>query len=64
MEELLTIRESAARMRMSVSAFYDHVRPTLPVVSAGRRKMVRAEDLAQWTEAHRITGGVQNASAR
>ena len=58
---LLSLDDCAKRMGVPVRTFRKNVRPTLPVVPVGRRKMVRPEDLERWIEEHIVVGGVQGA---
>lgn len=59
--ELLTLQEASELLRLPRSTFQQRVRPTLPVVSIGSRKLVRHEDLDRWIEEHIVVGGVQGA---
>lgn len=58
---MLTLAECAEEMRLPRSTFQSRVRPTLPVVSIGSRKLVRREDLDRWIAEHVVIGGVQGA---
>ncbi len=58
---LMTLDDCAKRMGLPRQTFRDHVRPTLPVVAVGRRRMVRPEDLERWIQEHVVVGGVQGA---
>lgn len=48
---LLTRREAAAALGMSLSHFQRHVQPHLPCVYSGQLRLYRPSDLERWTEA-------------
>lgn len=45
---LLTRREAAAELNMSLSHFQRHVQPYLPCVYSGRLRLYRRADLEEW----------------
>jgi hypothetical protein len=47
---LLTRREAAAALGMSLRHFQRHVQPFLPCVYSGQLRLYRPRDLARWTE--------------
>ena len=47
---LLTRREAAASLGMSLSHFQRHVQPYLPCVYSGQLRLYRPEDLERWSE--------------
>ncbi len=51
-EDLLTIDEARALVRVDRSTFFALIRPTIRVVRVGRRVFVRRDDLARWLDEH------------
>jgi hypothetical protein len=47
---LLTRREAAAALGMSLSHFQRHVQPFLPCVYSGQLRLYRPADLERWSE--------------
>lgn len=47
---LLTRREAAAVLGMSLSHFQRHVQPFLPCVYSGQLRLYRPADLERWSE--------------
>ncbi len=47
---LLTRREAAAALGMSLSHFQRHVQPFLPCVYSGQLRLYRLADLERWAE--------------
>ena len=47
---LLTRREAAAALSMSLSHFQRHVQPFLPCVYSGQLRLYRPADLERWSE--------------
>jgi hypothetical protein len=48
---LLTRKEAAAALGMSLSHFQRHVQPQLPCVYSGQLRLYRPSDLERWAEA-------------
>jgi hypothetical protein len=47
---LLTRREAAEALSMSLSHFQRHVQPHLPCVYSGQLRLYRLRELARWAE--------------
>lgn len=47
---LLTRREAAAALGMSLSHFQRHVQPFIPCVYSGQLRLYRPADLERWSE--------------
>jgi hypothetical protein len=56
---LLTRREAAGALGMSLSHFQRHVQPWLPCVYSGHLRLYRPRDLEQWVADH-----LENADPR
>lgn len=54
---LLTRREAAAALGMSLSHFQRHVQPFLPCIYSGQLRLYRPSDLARWAEKQACTRG-------
>jgi excisionase family DNA binding protein len=48
---LLTRREAAAALGVSLSHFQRHIQPNIPCVYSGQLRLYRLEDLERWAEA-------------
>lgn len=54
---LLTRREAAAALGMSLSHFQRHVQPTLRCVYSGQLRLYRPSDLERWAESQACAHG-------
>lgn len=54
---LLTRREAAEALGMSLSHFQRHVQSQLPCIYSGQLRLYRPVDLERWTDDHAITVG-------
>ena len=54
---LLTRRESAEALNMSLSHFQRHVQPELPCVYSGHLRRFRQADLERWADDHAVDLG-------
>ena len=54
---LLTRREAAAALSMSLSHFQRHVQPYLRCVYSGQLRLYRPGDLERWAESEACTPG-------
>jgi hypothetical protein len=61
---LLTRREAAEALGMSLSHFQRHVQPWLPCVYSGHLRLYRPADLEQWVADQVEVGAVPLAGAR
>lgn len=61
---LLTRREAAEALGMSLSHFQRHVQPWLPCVYSGHLRLYRPADLEQWIVDHLDTDEAQLVGAR
>lgn len=61
---LLTRREAAETLGMSLSHFQRHVQPWLPCVYSGHLRLYRPTDLEQWVVDHLEASVVPLAGAR
>jgi hypothetical protein len=61
---LLTRREAAEALGMSLSHFQRHVQPWLPCVYSGHLRLYRPADLEQWVADHLEAGMAPVAGAR
>lgn len=52
---LLTRREAAEALGMSLSHFQRHVQPYVPCVYSGQLRLYRPEDLERWAETQACT---------
>jgi hypothetical protein len=52
---LLTRRQAAAALAMSLSHFERHVQPHLPCVLSGQLRLYRPGDLKRWADRHTAT---------
>lgn len=53
----LNQEEAAAALGMSVDCFVEHVKPELPVVHAGRRRIYNVAALQAWLDRTQTRGG-------
>jgi hypothetical protein len=60
---LLTRREAAEALGMSLSHFQRHVQPWLPCVYSGHLRLYRPADLEQWVADHLETNTERLAAA-
>lgn len=58
----LTQEEAAAALGVSVETFTRHIRPTLPSVPAGSKRLYRVTAIEEWLEAQEIQGGRRTAA--
>jgi hypothetical protein len=61
---LLSRREAADALGMSLSHFQRHVQPWLPCVYSGHLRLYRLSDLERWVADHIEAGGRTIAGAR
>jgi hypothetical protein len=61
---LLSRKEAAAELRISLQTFLRHVMPDLPVIRVGKLLMFRPADLARWVNRQaRIEGEKRGRAA-
>lgn len=58
----LTQQEAAAALGVSVETFVEHIRPTLPSVPAGSRRLYRVSAIEEWLQEQEIQGGRRTAA--
>jgi len=54
---LLTRREAAEALGMSLSHFQRHVQSQLPCIYSGQLRLYRPDDLERWTAEHAVAVG-------
>ncbi len=55
-DDLLTMAEVQAALRVNKNTLYDRVLPTLPTVTIGRRRLAQRSDVEAWVAARKRTG--------
>lgn len=63
LEGLLSARDAAALLGVSLSTFKDTVRAELPAVSIGRRVLFDRKDLEAWARGHKAAGRSESLPA-